>query len=61
MRIGIVLRKWRAVNEISIRSLAAEIRISAATLSRIERGESMDGMTLAKILNWLMTDAQVDE
>jgi len=61
MRLGAILRKWRAVQEISTRTLAAEIGISAATLSRIERDEDMDGKTLAKILNWLTGETEASE
>ncbi len=43
------------MSELGIREAAAELGISPATLSRIERGESMDGATLAKILHWLLS------
>lgn len=48
------MRKWRRGSDLGIRAAAAVIGISSATLSRIERGESMDGATLAKLLGWLM-------
>lgn len=54
MRLGDVLAKWRHMHMTNIRSASAEMGISAATLSRVERGEPMDGSTLAKILAWLM-------
>ena len=56
MRLGVVLRKYRAIAELSIRVLALDIGVSAATLSRIERGEAMDGRTLGKVLIWLMQE-----
>jgi len=40
---------------VSIRELAKEIGISAATVNRIERGYVMDAATLMKVLNWMMT------
>jgi transcriptional regulator with XRE-family HTH domain len=48
-----VLRQWRKMTDRGVREVAAEIGISHGTLSRIERGEPMDGVTLAKILQWL--------
>ncbi len=54
MKLGEVIRKWRVFTERSVRDVAAEIGISAATLSRIERGQEMDGASLALVLNWLM-------
>jgi transcriptional regulator with XRE-family HTH domain len=53
MRLGMVLRQWRKMTDRGVREVAAEIGISHGTLSRIERGEPMDGVTLAKILQWL--------
>ena len=53
MRLGTVLRLWRRMADKGVREVAAEIGISHGTLSRIERGEPMDGVTLAKLLLWL--------
>jgi len=54
MKLGEVLKKWRRMSDIGVREAAKEIGISHGTLSRIERGEAMDGNTLAKILVWLV-------
>lgn len=54
MKLGDVIRKWRRAEDIGVREAAKLIGISHGTLSRIERGEKMDGDTLAKILKWLM-------
>lgn len=56
MRLGSVLAKWRWAHKIGVRDAAREIGISAATFSRIERGEKMDGATLGKILTWLLVE-----
>lgn len=56
MILGEVLRKWRRATDIGVREAAANIGVSAATLSRIERGENMDGIVLAKVLVWLLRD-----
>ncbi len=53
MKVGELLRLYRAFEGFGIRAFAAELGISPATLSRIENGENMDGKTLAKIINWL--------
>lgn len=54
MRLGKVIRYWRKMSDIGIREAAQQIGISHGTLSRIERGEAMEGDTLAKVLGWLM-------
>lgn len=54
MRLGKVIRYWRKMSDIGIREAASQIGISHGTLSRIERGEAMEGETLAKVLGWLM-------
>lgn len=52
MKVGEVLKQWRLASKINVRDAAKIMGISAATLSRIERGENCDGHTLAKILTW---------
>lgn len=52
-RLAEVLRRWRRGADLSIREAASQIGTSPATLGRIEKGELMDGKTLAKILRWL--------
>ena len=63
MKLGEVLRAYRVSTlrhlsgnpkVLSLESLAAEIGISKATLSRIERGKMCDAITLVRILEWLM-------
>jgi len=56
MRVGELIRIYRAFEDFNIRDFAKELDISSATLSRIERGENMDGKTLAKIVNWILKD-----
>jgi transcriptional regulator with XRE-family HTH domain len=54
MMLGHVLARYRWAQQITVRDAAKVMGISAATLSRIEHGEMMDGMTMAKILIWLL-------
>lgn len=56
MRLGDVIRKWRKMSDIGVREAAKEIGVSHGTLSRIERGEPMEGRTLAKLLEWLFKE-----
>lgn len=63
MRLGEVLKAFREsrpmhpsgiVKGASLQSIADEIGISKATLSRIERGKMCDAETLHKIHTWMM-------
>ncbi len=55
MKLGIVIKSYRIHKEISLRSLALEIGVSAATLSRIENSNfKPDLVTFKKILDWLI-------
>lgn len=36
-----------------IRELAREVGVSHGTISRIERGEIMDAVTMMKLMRWL--------
>ena len=52
MKLGYLLKCWRTMNMITSREAARQIGIGLSTYSRIENGETMDGVTLAKIINW---------
>lgn len=54
MRLGTVLRKWRMMEERSVRDVAKEVKISSATLNRVEHNYPCDSDTLAAILAWLL-------
>ena len=58
MQLGDVLRKWRLMRDLTVREAAKVMGLSVATLSRIERGENMDGAVLAKILTWLLQNVE---
>jgi transcriptional regulator with XRE-family HTH domain len=53
MKIGEVLRSWRQKRDVGIRELAQEVGVSHGTISRIERGEVMDAVTMIKLMRWL--------
>ncbi len=53
-RLGLALRLYRTMKLLGVRDLAAQIGISAATISRIERGHAMDAQSLLAVINWLM-------
>lgn len=52
-KLGAVLRCYRLLKELDLRTLGKEIGISAPTLMRIEAGRATDADTLMKILNWM--------
>lgn len=54
LRLGHLVRNKRGIE--GIRSTAAEIEVSAATLSRVERGHLPDIETFRKICAWLEID-----
>lgn len=54
MRLGTVLRKWRLMSELDLRSAAAEMELDHATLHRIEQGRMPSAESLRAILIWLM-------
>lgn len=58
MRLGTVLRKWRTMEERTLREAAKEIGINHSTLTRIEHGEDCGSDTLATILVWLIRDGE---
>ena len=57
MKLGNVLRKWRASSELSLRDAAAQMDLDAATLQRVENGRMPSAETLRAILFFLMTES----
>lgn len=53
MRLGKVIRAYRRHHEISMRALAKDIGIGAATLMRAEQDYALDAKTFLLILKWL--------
>ena len=53
--LGEVLKSWRLFKEHSIRAAAKITGVHYATLSRLERGENVDGETLVRVLVWLFS------
>jgi hypothetical protein len=56
MRIGLILKKWRAMSELDLQAAAVQMGIGATTLRRIEAGVVPDGTTLLKLMGWLFSD-----
>ncbi len=55
IKLGTVIRSYRIHKEISLRDLADEIKVSPATISRIENSNfKPDLVTFKKILDWLI-------
>jgi len=52
--LGELLRLYRAVNKLGVRAMAKQIGVSAATISRIERGLPMDLNTWLAVQTWLL-------
>lgn len=53
MRLGKVLKKYRVMMELDLRTLSKAIGIGASTLMRLEHGHEPDYKTFKKILDWL--------
>lgn len=52
--LGEVIRKWRLMSEITVRDAAKMIGINASVLCRLEAGDNVDGITLRRVLQWLL-------
>lgn len=52
MRIGELVKFWRSAKGLSLRKFSEQLGISPQTLMRLEGGEDVDGLTLAKIIVW---------
>jgi predicted transcriptional regulator len=53
MNLGIVIKKYRLMMELDLRTLAKEIGIGASTLMRLEHGYDPEYKTFKKVLDWL--------
>jgi transcriptional regulator with XRE-family HTH domain len=54
-QFGEMLALYRTARKWTVRDLAPQIGISSATLSRIERGQTMDAETLLKVWTWMLS------
>lgn len=54
--LGDMLRCFMAMERWSMRKLAPEIGISAATLHRVCSGYAMDADTMLKVINWMVKE-----
>lgn len=54
MILGEVIKRWREAEGLGVREFAVTIGVTHNTISRMERGENIDGETLAKVLTWLV-------
>ena len=56
--LGVVLRRWRTMGELTIREAAALAGMNHTTWFRIEEGRAMDAATMVKLLKWMMEEAK---
>lgn len=56
--LGEMLRLYRTVRGFTLREIAPQIGISAATLMRIETGQAMDAETLLKLWAWCLKSVE---
>ena len=54
MLLGEMIRRWRETEKIPLRRFAKMLGTSPSTLSRVERGTTPDGLTLARLLRYLL-------
>jgi transcriptional regulator with XRE-family HTH domain len=52
--LGQMLSLYRTARQWTVRDVAPQIGISIATLSRIERGNTMDAESMLKIWSWML-------
>ena len=58
MRLGDCLRDYRQARALGVRAMSRTIGISAATLSRIERGKPADQRSLMRVFRWLFLEGR---
>lgn len=58
MQLGILIRDWRKWNDLSMRSAATTVGIPIATLSRLERGASIDGTTMVNLIRFILSEGK---
>lgn len=55
MLLGMILRKWRESERLSLRDVANLIGVQATALSRFERGKNVTTSQWAPIVRWMLT------
>lgn len=54
--IGMLLQAYRDVCGLSVRDLSDELKLSPATISRIENGHPCDQRSMVILINWLFSE-----
>jgi len=54
--IGKLLVAYRQKHDVTLRQLATELDMSAATVSRLETGKQIDSENCIKVISWLFVD-----
>ena len=58
LRLAHVLKTYRWAEKLTVRQMAAQLGVSAATLNRFEDGRGeLSGECLSKVLRWLLERA----
>ena len=57
-RLGKLIANWRWAEKLTVRDAAEMIGLTPSTYSRLERGYSVDGGTLAIVLTWQLQAAR---
>ena len=60
-RLGRWLTTYRAIHGLGVRELAHRIGLSAATLSRLERGGGIEATTLIRLWLWILEPDDIRE
>ena len=58
MNLAAVIAGWRWAKRMTLRDASLVIGISHSTMSRLERGQALDGHSLRAVLCWLLTDVK---
>ena len=55
MKMGEIIKAYRQKYDISMDSLAKELRINKSAICRIENGKTLKLETFRKLFNWMLT------
>ena len=59
-QLGDLIRAWREKRDLTVRGAAPLFDVSPSTLSRIERGAQIDGLTVVKLITLLFAKDDAD-
>ena len=61
LRISALVKDYRIRRGLSVKEMGRRLGVSAATVSRLENGKEVSGVTVIALMKWSLTDVSREQ